>query len=250
MSKSPPYVSRPWQFSLLTLMAVMLVAGVIFGLIGSVVERQRREKLWRTNLRRIALAIHNYHDTYRCFPRACVADKDGRPTHSWRMLVLQFVNDPQAKQLYQQYDFTQPWDSPKNLAVANHMPAVYRNPFRRDSKPTTSYMVISGPGTVFEPGRPTCIADIRDGTSNTIMVVEVVNSNTLWTEPKDLNFSTIPLSINASQNGACISSAHPDGAFVVMVDGFAGLLRNDLPPDVLRWLIERDDGISVPEGPK
>ena len=250
MSKSPLYARRPVQFSLLTLMAVMLVAGVIFGLIGSVVERQRRERLWRANLKQIALAIHNYHDTYRCFPRACIADEDGKPMHSWRVLVLPYVNDPQATQLYEQYDFSQPWDSPENLAVANRMPAVYRNPFRRDSKPTTSYMVITGTGTVFEPGKPTRFADVRDGTSNTIMVVEVVNSNTRWTEPKDLDFNTLPLSINASQDGNCISSAHPDGAFVVMVDGFAGILRNDLPPDVLRWLIERDDGISVPEGPK
>jgi len=235
---------------LLTLLAVMLVAGVLFGLVGSAIERKHRERLRRANLKEIALAIHSYHDTHGRFPPAYVADAEGKPIHSWRVLILRFMSDPQAKQLYQQYDFSQPWNSPKNLPLANHMPSVYRNPFRRDSKPTTGYMVVTGPGTIFEPGRPTRFADVLDGTSNTIMVVEVVNSNTTWTEPEDLDYNTMPLSINASQNGDCISSNHPDGAFVALVDGSAGLLREDLPRETLRWLIERADGVPVPEVPE
>ena len=106
MSKLPSYANRPLQFSLLTLLAVMLVAGVLFGLIGSAIERKRRERLWRANLKEIALAIHNYHDVYQRFPPAYVADEDGKPMHSWRVLVLEFIRDPTAKQLYNQYDFT------------------------------------------------------------------------------------------------------------------------------------------------
>lgn len=250
MSKTGRYARRPLQYSLLTLLAAMLVAGVLFGLIGSAVERKRRERLWRANLKQIAVAIHHYHDTHRCFPAACVTDEDGKPMHSWRVIVLQFMDDPQAKELYKQYDFSQPWNSPQNLAVAERMPPVYRNPFRRDSKATTGYMVIAGSGAVFEPEKQTRFSDVIDGTSNTIMVVEVVNSNTLWTEPKDLDYKTMPLAINATKNGNCISSTHPDGAFVALADGSAGLLRNDLPIDTLRLLIERNDGQSVPEVPE
>ena len=36
------------------------------------------------NLKRIGLGLHNYHDKYGCFPPAYVADKDGKPMHSWR----------------------------------------------------------------------------------------------------------------------------------------------------------------------
>lgn len=250
MSKSPPRVSRPVQFSLLTLLAVMLVAGVLFGIVGSAIQRKHKERLRRENLKEIALAIHNYHDVHRCFPPAYVSDPDGKPMHSWRVLVLEFARGPEARQLYKQYDFSQPWDSPKNLALASQMPAVYRNPFRKDSNPTTSYMVITGLGTIFEGPRSARFADVLDGTSNTILAVEVVNSNTPWTEPKDLDYNTMPLSINASQDGNCISSVHPDGAFVALVDGYVGLLRNDLPPETLRMLIERADGQMVPEVPE
>ena len=43
------------------------------------------------NLNRIALALHNYHDAYKCFPPAYVADEEGRPMHSWRVLILPYM---------------------------------------------------------------------------------------------------------------------------------------------------------------
>jgi hypothetical protein len=250
MSKSPPYANRPLQFSLLTLLAVMLVAGLLFGVIGSGIRRKHRERLRRQNLKEIALAFHNYHDTYQCFPPAYVPDEDGKPMHSWRVLVLEFMRDPTAKQVYKQYDFSQPWNSPRNLASASQIPSVYRSPFRRDSKLTTNYMVITGPGTIFEAGKRRSFRHVLDGTSNTLLAVEVVNSNITWTEPKDLDYGVMPLSINASQNGDCISSDHPDGAFVALADGSVRLLPKDLSPGVLRLLIERADLQVVPEIPE
>lgn len=250
MPKSSPHVNRPLQFSLLTLLAVMLIAGVLFGLIGSAIQRKHRERLRRQNLKEIALAIHNYHDVYQCFPPAHIPDPDGKPMHSWRVLVLEFMGDPKATQLYKQYDFDQPWNSPANLALARQLPSVYRDPFRRDSNSTTSYMVVTGPGTIFEGGNSTRFADVLDGTSNTILAVEVVNSHTAWTEPKDLDFETMPLSINATEDGNCISSTHRDGAVVAFADGSVRFLPNDLPPNILRLLIERADGQAIPNIPE
>lgn len=43
------------------------------------------------NLRQIVVALHNYHDVYGSFPPAYIADKSGRPMHSWRVLVLPFM---------------------------------------------------------------------------------------------------------------------------------------------------------------
>jgi Protein of unknown function (DUF1559) len=34
------------------------------------------------------LTVANYHDTYGRFPPAYIADHDGRPMHSWRVLIL------------------------------------------------------------------------------------------------------------------------------------------------------------------
>ncbi len=247
MPKSSPFANRPLQFSLLTLLAVMLVAGLLFGLIGSAIQRKHRDRMRRQNLKEIALAFHNYHDTYLCFPPAYIPDEDGKPMHSWRVLVLQFVDDPETQQIYKQYDFTEPWNSPGNLAVANQLPWIYRDPFRRDSNPTTSYMVLTGPGTIFEGSKAAHLRDIVDGTINTLLAVEVINSKATWTEPKDLDYSEMPLSINASQNGDCISSDRTDGAAVAFADGSVHILPNDLPTNTLRQFVEKADGHRVPD---
>jgi hypothetical protein len=122
----PPSIksNRPLQFSLLSLLVIMLVAGILFGLIAFPIAQARRERLWRTNLKEIAMAMHNYHDTYGCLPPAYVPDGDGKPLHSWRVLLLEMMPNPEAQRLYEQYDFDQPWDSPKNLGLAKQMPPV------------------------------------------------------------------------------------------------------------------------------
>src|SRR5262245_55562533 len=45
------------------------------------------------HLNQLHVAFHNYHDTYGCFPPAYVADADGKPIHSWRVLILPFIDE-------------------------------------------------------------------------------------------------------------------------------------------------------------
>ena len=54
------------------------------------------------NMRHIGIALQNYHDTYKSFPPAYVADENGRPMHSWRVLILPFLEE---NGLYEKYDF-------------------------------------------------------------------------------------------------------------------------------------------------
>ena len=57
-----------------------------------------RRSICGNNLNQIGLALHNYHDAYGAFPPAMVAAKDGRPMHSWRVLLLPFFEkQPQPK---------------------------------------------------------------------------------------------------------------------------------------------------------
>jgi hypothetical protein len=56
------------------------------------------------HLKQIALAMHNYHDTYGSYPPPFLADDQGVPQHSWRVLVLPFIDH---QTLYQQYRLAQ-----------------------------------------------------------------------------------------------------------------------------------------------
>ena len=62
------------------------------------------------------MAVANYHETYGCFPPAYVADRDGKPMHSWRVLILPFL---EQRELYNAYNFAEPWDGPNNRKLAD-----------------------------------------------------------------------------------------------------------------------------------
>src|SRR6516165_2689000 len=79
----------------------------------------------KNNLMNIGLALHNYHDQFGSFPPACVADENGRPMHSWRVLILPFLDQTP---LYNQYRFDEPWDGPNNKKLADTILAVYNCP--------------------------------------------------------------------------------------------------------------------------
>jgi len=175
---------------------VLLCGGVLVALLLPAVQAAReaaRRAECTNNLKQIAIAFHNYHDAYNTFPPAYIPDKNGRPMHSWRVLILPFMEE---QALYERYNLDEPWDSPGNLAVTNVAIDAYSCPSCPPSgdslAPTeTNYMVITGPETVFDGVKAARFADIKDGTSNTILVVEVVGTGVNWAEPVDLDASNM-----------------------------------------------------------
>jgi hypothetical protein len=193
----------------------------------------------KNNLKQIAIALHNYHDTYQTFPPAYIADEDGQPMHSWRVLILPFI---EGGSVYQQYDFDQPWNSAANLAVYQVQPSVYQCPGDSGS---CSYFLVNVPDGIFEGDQQTKIAEITDGTSNTIMVVEVTGANVHWAEPYDLGPQALTAAINSAADGTAISSVHVGGAHVVFADASVHFVADNVPPATVQALITKSDGQAV-----
>ena len=59
----------------------------------------------RNNLKQIGLALHDYHEVYGSFPPAYVSDENGRPMHSWRLLILPHLDQTG---IYKRYRFDEP----------------------------------------------------------------------------------------------------------------------------------------------
>ncbi|MHC4179486.1 MAG: DUF1559 domain-containing protein, partial [Planctomycetota bacterium] len=187
------------------------------------------------NLKQIGVAMHNYHDANGCFPPAYIPDENGRPKHSWRVLLLPYMDE---KPLYDLYDFDEPWDSPNNFALAQMMPSVYRCPSAASIDDSdTSYALVVGPGTISDGPTATKEGDILDGPFNTIMVVEVAGSGVNWLDPSDCQIEDIGFEINAFQvdgfAGEGIRSEHPRGANVLFCDGSVRRIRESVAPDAL-----------------
>lgn len=101
-------------------------------------EAERKQR--SVNLRRIALALHNYHSANGHFPSPAIVGKDGRPLLSWRVAILPFLElegegVKGTEALYKQFRLDEPWDSPHNKALLSKMPAPYRLPSVRLGNP-------------------------------------------------------------------------------------------------------------------
>ncbi len=190
--------------------------GILVALLLPAVQAAReaaRRTQCTNNLKQIALAMHNYHDVYGSFPAAYIADENGRPMHSWRVALLPYL---ERSDLYNQYNFSEPWDSPGNLKVAEQLPQTYCCPSSQASGPgsnLTNYVVIVGdpaqpqPQTLFLPNHWTKISDVTDGTSNTLLVVES-SMPVPWTRPDaDPTFDELMTQVEAGPSA--IGSGHP-----------------------------------------
>jgi len=249
------YTPPPKSSSGVPLVVVLVIAGGVLFVCGGILvalllpavgaaREAARRAACSNNLKQIGLAMHMYHETYKCFPPAYIADKNGRPMHSWRVLLLPFM---EQEVLYRQYNFKEPWDGPNNSRLVGMIDNVFYRCPSEDStmnRSETSYVMIVGPGTISDGPTPTQMGQIADGTSNTIMLVEVAGSGIHWAEPRDLKLEEITFVVNEGV-GNGIGSRHPGVANVVFCDGSVRSIDKSIDPESLRGMTTIAGGENV-----
>jgi len=193
------------------------------------------------NMKQIGLAMHNYQSTNDAFPASAIVDKQGKPLLSWRVAILPYI---EQQALYQKFKLDEPWDSPNNKELIKLMPMTYACPtqFVKSDAGLTTYRAFAGNGALLDPTKPTRLAEITDGTSNTLMVVEAADPVT-WTKPDDLTFDNAPGRQGAAVNGP--GSKHPGGFNALFADGSVKFIKMSINPTTLRALITKAGGEIV-----
>lgn len=225
-------------------LVILLVCGGILMLFLlpaiNVARESGRKAQCRNNLKQIGLALHSYQTRFGCFPPAYIPDENGQPMHSWRVLILPYLG---RQDLYDQYDFDEPWDSPANAALADQMPREYTCPTDPDKFTNyTSYVAAVGPDRMFPGADARTFAEVTDGLSNTIAVMEYGGSQINWLEPRDGPSPHEPTAIQPPR------SHHPGGAHVLLGDSSVQWLSASVNPQIVEFLMTVDKGepVSVP----
>jgi len=146
----------------------------------------------KNKLRQLGLAALNFDNAFGKLPAAYSVDHTGKQLLSWRVHLLPYLDE---NELYEQFHLDEPWDSDHNRALIKKMPDVFKNSAIETPTGKTVFLAVSGKDRVFtEPAEPKKtfsnrkFADIRDGMSNTVMMVEVSDEHAVtWTQPEDFS---------------------------------------------------------------
>jgi prepilin-type N-terminal cleavage/methylation domain-containing protein len=281
--RHPP--TRPSGFTLIELLVVIAIIAVLIGLLLPAVQKVRaaaNRTQCANNLKQIGLALHGYHGSYGKFPAgfATAGNVEGSPGWGWGTMILPYLEQEALYTALNPAVNMIPGDLGTMTGQLVQTPLrVYRCPSdtgaaidtSRGSHATSNYAGVSGspyesgnalnqPGTFYQ-NSAVRIADITDGTSNTVIVGErlygMLNGvdyvGAIWSgvymSGRDgstvRNLNGTPLSkVNGSDPWG-FSSRHPAGAQFVLADGSVRLISESATDPFLSNIADRADGQTV-----
>jgi prepilin-type N-terminal cleavage/methylation domain-containing protein len=301
--RSSPRVARRTGFTLVELLVVIAIIGVLVALLLPAVQAAReaaRRSQCQNNLKQLALAVHNHHDTYGKFPYT--RSGGGQNRHTWALLLLQFLEQNNVLNVYRtaipgvnQTDGMNNHTSTDAQIVAVRQTPIkmYLCPTRRTTpmlSPITlgsavlgipsDYAACSGDTNI----APTTgafplvnsnhllagirMAEITDGTSNTILIGEkhiplrlpsglpglndFAQDGVIYSGSENQTYHrrggvSWPLAISPTvAANTQFGSWHPGVCQFAMGDGSVKVARNSIPGAILGLLANRLDGQPVP----
>jgi len=183
-------------FTLIELLVVIAIIAILVALLLPAVQQAReaaRRTQCKNNLKQLGIALHNYHDTFNCFPPAHIRTQSAIPANNvltgWRGFSLHAMLLPYIEQtaLYTSLDFNSYFDAPQStVGRRQRLPAFLcpsDTPMSTAETGNNSYPGSMGTNLgqyvnqafrngVFRFDVVTRMRDINDGTSNSVALGE------------------------------------------------------------------------------
>jgi prepilin-type N-terminal cleavage/methylation domain-containing protein/prepilin-type processing-associated H-X9-DG protein len=292
-SHSPGLETRRSAFTLIELLVVIAIIGVLMGLLLPAVQKVREAAnriTCQNHLRQIGLAFHNHHDTLRYFPTGGWYSYSpptyisGRPAvgaeqqAGWGFQILPYIEADNAWR-----GGSAPTDALRAVTAIGAANPIFFCPSRRPPQVVTykdnyqppltggpidhalcDYAASNKEGTgVIKQFKPNRMADITDGTSNTLMVSEKrLNIAFLGSKQTDdnqgytvgFNLDTVRKTSRApaqdysapiGDGGGLFGSSHPGRLNAVFADGSVRPISYDIDKNLFNLLGNKSDGQVV-----
>lgn len=165
---------------------------------------------------RIENAMSLYYQRYKCFPPAYTTDRRGTPLHSWRTLLLPYLN---KADVYEMIRLNEPWDSDFNRQFHSQMPIEFACAGTREQlAQKTHIQYVRGAKTV-APGRSLRnYESLRRPREATFLLVEA-SPAVHWMSPEDFDIKNINEGIVPKSDRTGLGGTHGRSFVALMVDG-------------------------------
>lgn len=283
-------------FTLIELLVVIAIIAILIALLLSAVQYVRETANRMTcanNLKQISLALHNHHDVHKAFPPATTTIPK---LHGWGSSLLPYI---EQVGLYRNYNWKRPWYDPVNQPVVTTPLSLMQCPSAPGPRLATGKVgpitwstaasdygvfrsvnpILADDGYLVSTGnlegvmvynRPSSLLEVSDGTSNTLLVVEIAGRPERWEMGRrvagekssgagwadSLNSTMLngynvatgffigECAVNCSNKGA-VYSFHSGGANVSLADGSVRFLNQNIGISTMAALVTRAGGEAV-----
>jgi hypothetical protein len=198
------------------------------------------------NMKKLVLAAQDYamkQQPQWCYFPAYTVDANGKPLHSWRVLILPHIGE---QELYGKIRRDEPWDSEYNKQFHDRDIECFRSAGTKSTKKGfTDFSMVVGPDMISNGPVSKNFREISDGRGDTILFVERATP-VCWMDPTEVTQEAACLGIGVSPDG--IAEAYYDGGKTTMMglcDGSWQWGNKEATPEEIKAALTPDGGESL-----
>jgi hypothetical protein len=253
------------QLSIRTMLLLVASFAIVLAIVAPLARRKPSDPQAQcmSNLKQLSLCLEGYRSLNNVFPCGTLASSSPKVEDrlSYYAQITPWLD---YQDLHDTTDPAHAWNSPTNLEVANTRIETLHCPLSRSAVPPapqhTNYIGIAGLGVdapllpktdpragVFGYDRQTTLADIKDGTSSTMMLAETGRVIGSWLQGGPATVRGLdPANKPYFGSGRQFGSLHGDGACVAMADGSVRWVGDWIGPKVFEALSTIAGGERLP----